>query len=131
MWTRAIPFAATLLIGTPMVDRVQDPIRTIPATEAPSYLGKRVSIVGTVAGVRVNAQGDIWLDFERKSPRQAVSAVVHSAVAKGIDRPEGYVGKRMVVTGVVERIQGVLRIEITDPSQLTVAAEPNRVPCDG
>jgi DNA/RNA endonuclease YhcR with UshA esterase domain len=125
----AVLFAAVLPAGPPAMEH-GDSIRKIPAAEAAGFVGQRVTVEGIVAGVRKTSQGDVWLDLEEKSPRQALSVVVVGATARRIGRLTEYVGKRINATGVVDRTKGVLRVLIDDPSQLGIAAEPNRVPCD-
>jgi hypothetical protein len=131
MWIKGCGIAVVLALVVPSIGRPQATPKPCPAADAATMIGRRATIEGTVAGVRETPQGDIWLDLERKSPRQAMSVVVPERMAKGIAELKHYKGRRIVATGLVERIQGVIRIQIDDPSQLIVVAEPDRIPCDG
>ena len=102
MWMRALRVAVVVGLVVPSAGRPQPVPKPFPAANAVDLIGRRASIEGTVMGVRV-LNGYVWLDLERKFPRQAMSVVVPERTAKTSERLKRYQGRRIVVTGLVER----------------------------
>jgi RecJ-like exonuclease len=117
--------AAVAIVAPPAV--VQRP--AIKAAEVSSYVGRVVTVEGTVAAVRTTAAGTVYLDLEREAPNQALSAVIYAAAAGRFVDLKGFVGKRVAITGRVARTTRGFEIILDRPAQLKSAPEPDRVPC--
>jgi hypothetical protein len=102
----------------------------LPAAEAVQFVGKVGSFEGLVAGVRVGPRGAVILDLDRKAPRAALSILVPAGTAEQVPDVKKWAGKRVIVKGLVQRIDGRLQITIDRAADLTVSEQPNRVPCD-
>lgn len=102
----------------------------LPAAEAAALIGKVAAFEGLVAGVRQSARGTVILDLEHKSPRAALSIVVPAGVAAQITGLAKWTGRRVVIKGLVQRIDGRLQIMVETVADLAIAEQPNRIPCD-
>ena len=102
----------------------------LPAAEAAGLIGKVGFFEGLVAGVRIGARGTITLDLERRSPRAALSVVVPEVIASQIAGLAKWTGRRVVIRGRVQRIDGRLQITVEAAAELAIAEQPTRIPCD-
>ncbi len=94
---------------------------TVSDREAAAHVGAVVTVVGTVASVKTSRAGNIYLNFGADYPRQTFSAVVlrpRGAWTVGLDT---LAGRRVAVTGRVERYRGQPQIRLERPEQLAPA----------
>ena len=115
-----------LALATP-AGAIQQP--AFPARDAADYVGRTVTLEGVVKGVRVAANGTVFVDLERKWPRQAISAVTVAASPARRAELTGLIDKKVRITGVVSRTTRGIEMLLELPSQLTAAPEPPRNPC--
>jgi hypothetical protein len=121
-----VPALAILHVTAPPTAVQQ---QAIPAIEAKEYVGRKVTLEGTVGGVRVAKNGTVFIDLEKKAPHQAISAVIFPAAVGRFPELKALIGKRVLISGLVTRGPRGIEMILDQPSQLTAAREPNRVPC--
>lgn len=99
----------------------------IPAAEAGTHIGERVTVCGKVAGAahfdRLRGE-PTFLNFDRPYPEQTFTVVIWGQNLGKFERPphQAFAGKEICVTGTVENYKGKPQIEVRDPAQITVTA---------
>jgi DNA/RNA endonuclease YhcR with UshA esterase domain len=96
----------------------------IEAAEARQHLNQSARVCGYVAAARYveSSTGQpTFLDFEKEFPEQVFTVVIwREGRARFAEAPETkYVRTRICATGKIDSYNGIPRIEVRDPSQLT------------
>jgi hypothetical protein len=106
----------------------QDPV-PVPAIDAGQFVGRKISVEGQVAAVRVSPRGPLVLDLERPYPNAAISIVVPRSLEKQFSDLGKWRGKRVIARGTVIKNSDHLELTIEVAADLVIAAEPHRIPC--
>jgi len=99
-------------------------IQCVLASKAINFVGKAVTVCGTVKSVYRTDYNRIFLNFERPYPNQLFTVMVEEDYAAYFDRFFGYgwenklVEKWVCVSGIVTLYRGVPQITPTSPEQL-------------
>ena len=93
----------------------------ISDSEAGNYIGKSVTVKGTVANVFTSAKGTTFLNFGRPYPNQVFVAVIFSSDSGRFGNLHQWEGKTVAVKGIIKMYKGKPEIILKDPSQLILA----------
>lgn len=94
--------------------------QTIKPEQAKGYIGKNVTVCGTVIGTHVSKSGTNFLDFGATYPHESFSAVVFAKdiQAHHIPPVAKYKGQNVCVTGKMGMYQNKPGIVVEDASQI-------------
>lgn len=90
-------------------------------SESASYIGKSVTVEGTVVSVHVARSGITFLNFGAAYPNQTFTAVIFQATSSRFPNAQQWEGKRVRVTGKVQLYRGKPEIVLSESSQLVAA----------
>lgn len=94
--------------------------QSIRPEQAKGYIGKEVTVCGSVVGTHATKSGTNFLDFGATYPNEAFSAVIFSKDVKGFGGMpvQIYSGKNICVTGRLELYQHKPAIIVHHPDQI-------------
>lgn len=100
---------------------------TLTAKEAAQHVGENATICGTVVETAYLSKSTsklTFLNIDGAHPNQPFDVVIADADrAKFTEAPEvAYKGKKICVTGLIEKFKERPQVKVTDPKQITVAA---------
>ena len=96
---------------------------TIPAAEAPYYVGETATVVGR-ASIQRMASGEIYLDLQGRGDGAPVSAYVSRWNAGRFADIAGLDGKMVAVTGEIGAFRYRPEIYLTSADQIAVVKPP-------
>lgn len=118
---RRLLLTTLLLTLSPTARLAHAQLAVIRDSEAASYIGKSVTVEGTVASVHVARSGITFLNFSAAYPNQTFTAVIFQAAASRFANAQQWEGKRARVTGKVQLYRGKPEIVLSESSQLVAA----------
>ena len=118
MPTRSIVFLLTLGLLTKSAPAQQ---AIVADSAANHYVGRAVTVEGTVASMHVTRSGTTFLNFGAAYPNQTFTAVIFRSAASRFPNPQQWEGKRVRVTGGVRLYRGKPEIVLEETSQLVLA----------
>jgi DNA/RNA endonuclease YhcR with UshA esterase domain len=125
MRTPCLAFAgslALLLLGPSSGGPESPPV--IAPEDAVKYVGKVVTVEGTVVQVSASGRGTTFVNFGAAFPNQVFNAVVFkSARSQFIKDPASWSGKRVRVTGTVRLYQTKPEIVLSVPGQIEIVEQ--------
>ena len=95
---------------------------TIGTAQAAAYIGKQVTVTGTVAQVSVRANLT-YLNFDKRYPNNLFTAIIRSQSTNEFENMPALKGKAVAVTGKVIAYNGKPEMELTNKLQLMVLGE--------
>ena len=98
---------------------------TIPAQEAPYYVGETATVVGR-ASIQRMASGEIYLDLQGRGDGAPISAYVSRWNAGRFADIAGLDGKMVAVTGEIGAFRYRPEIYLTSADQIAVVKPPPR-----
>jgi hypothetical protein len=98
----------------------------IPDTAAGRYVGRTVTVEGTIANVKVSRhQGFVFLNFGAPYPSQTISAFIPDSVVARFADVERWAGRRARVTGLIWLQDGKWpALTLLDPALLVEVTVP-------
>ncbi|MCX5796668.1 MAG: DNA-binding protein [Elusimicrobia bacterium] len=104
----------------------------ISPAQAKDYVGKKVTVCGTVASASFQEKGKkapTFLNLDVAYPKQIFTVVIWGADRKKFGKPEAdYLKKKVCATGTVETFKEKPQIVVSEPAQITVAQEKKEAP---
>jgi DNA/RNA endonuclease YhcR with UshA esterase domain len=95
---------------------------TIGTAQAAAYIGKQVTVTGTVAQVSVRANLT-YLNFDKRYPNNLFTAIIRSQSTNEFENMPALKGKAVAVTGKVIAYNGKPEMELTNKFQLKALGE--------
>ena len=95
---------------------------TIGTAQAAAYIGKQVTVTGTVAQVSVRANLT-YLNFDKRYPNNLFTAIIRSQSTNEFENMPALKGKAVAVTGKVIAYNGKPEMELTNKPQLKVLGD--------
>ncbi len=114
--------AATMLLSIGVIAQT-DLLRTLTTAEAKNHIGERATVCGVVESGHYSTSGrqPTFLNLDKAYPNQPFTVLIWGATREKFGKPEEtYKGKRICVTGTIERYQNAPEMILDDPHQLTV-----------
>jgi hypothetical protein len=113
--------AALLSVVTLAVPARPDATPIIAAEDASKYVGKAVTIEGTVGKVSESGRGTTFVNFGAPYPNQVLSAVIYKSARSQFPADlSPWNGRRLRITGTVHLYQMKPEIVLDSPSQVQV-----------
>lgn len=123
-----------LLAGLPACQKqpqeraVEIPATAISALEASAHIGETLTVCGRVASARYvywTRGQPTFLNLDQPYPNQVFTVVIWSLDRPkfGIPPEERFQGKPICVTGHIEEVEGLPRIEVNEPAQIEILKE--------
>ncbi len=120
--------AILLLVTMPRLGAPQQ-AQAIPATESRQFLGRTATVEGEIVRIRTAASGAVYLYLDTEPPHQSLTIVVPPALAGQIPDLRAWRGRRVRVTGLVQKGRDAPQIVLDRTDHLQPAPEPARIPC--
>jgi DNA/RNA endonuclease YhcR with UshA esterase domain len=95
---------------------------TISAFQVTNWIGKQVTVTGTVTQVSVRPS-ITFLNFEKRYPNSPFAAVIHSQYTNEFENLPVLKGKAVAVTGQIKEYNGKPEMELTRKTQLKLLSE--------
>jgi len=113
---------AVFLLGYVALPSVAQELPVIKDSEAAQYVGKNVEVQGVVAVVYTSRNGNTFLDFGGKYPRQTFTGYIPAGSELAGDRwTASLEGKAIGITGTVELYRGKPEIRVLSKGQIKEA----------
>ncbi len=90
----------------------------IPVSEAAAHIGETMTVEGRIANVFTSDQGNTFLNFGDRHPRQTFSAVIFAREASLFSGVHGLDGRKVQISGRISLYEGKPQIILKDASQL-------------
>jgi len=104
------------------LDASDAPGRSITTADAKNHIGKRMTVYGVVASANYDAQSrrdPTFLNLDESYPRQIFTALIRGEDREKFGTPEiSLKEKRVCISGLIEKYQGVPQIVLRKTSQL-------------
>lgn len=109
-------FAASIAMA--MMIATHASAQTITPSEARSYVGKTVTVQGTVDEVHTSKQGNVFINMGGHYPHQAFYGFIRPQYAQEFPNVNSVQGKTAAISGTVELYKGSPQIVLLSASQL-------------
>jgi len=104
------------------LDDIDVPGRSINPADAKNHIGRRMSVCGVVASASYDARSSgrpTFLSLDEPYPRRIFTALIWSEDREKFGTPEiSLKEKRVCISGLIEKYQGVPQIVLRKTSQL-------------
>lgn len=109
-------FLASVLVATLTASAAAE---TIPAGQAASHVGQRVTVEGNATSVYTSRGGTMFIDVDGRYPNQAFVAVVFKSDTAAVGDLSSLQGKKVDITGTVKLYNGKPEIVVSARSQIS------------
>jgi hypothetical protein len=92
--------------------------QTIKPEDAPSYVGKKVTVQGTVDEVHTSRRGNTFINMGGHYPNQAFTGFIRSQYTHEFPNVNSVQGKTAAISGTIELYKGSPQIVMQSASQL-------------
>lgn len=92
----------------------------ISASLAGKFVGRNVTVEGKISDVHFSKSGVTFIDIGGKYPRYRFTALIPLQSAAHFENVQGYEGRLVEITGMVEMYRGKPEIVLTAPDQIQV-----------
>jgi DNA/RNA endonuclease YhcR with UshA esterase domain len=88
----------------------------ISSKEAKDYIGKTLQVKGKVAGIFISDKGNVFINFDEKSPNQTFTVAVFAG--KNVDISKIAEGCTLTVSGEIKEYKGKPEIVVDSNEQI-------------
>jgi hypothetical protein len=100
----------------------QDGTAVISSKDAKDYIGKTVQVKGIVADIFNSKAGNMFINFDGKSPNQTFTVAVMKDAA--VDVSKITIGCTLTISGEIKEYKGKPEIMLTSNEQIISIEEP-------
>ena len=109
----ALVAIASVLLATPAL------AQTISPQDAPSHIGKTVTVRGVVDEVHTSDRGNVFLNMGGHYPNQAFTGFIRARDAAAFANVQSYQGKTISISGALKLYKDKPEIELQSASQIS------------
>lgn len=106
-----------LIFGLLAISTFANALSNISATDAKSYIGKSVTVCGTLVSVKPY-KNNLFLNLEKPYPNQPFYFYIKSADSSQLSKANSKVGKKVCGTGLVEVYKGRVEMQKNSLNEL-------------
>lgn len=106
-----------LVFGLLSVSNFANALTSISAYEAKAYVGKSVTVCGTLIGVK-SYKNNLFLNLEKPYPNQPFYFYIKNSDSQQLSKANSKVGKKVCSTGIVEVYKGRVEMQKNSVNEL-------------
>ncbi|MCS4300141.1 MULTISPECIES: hypothetical protein [Acinetobacter] len=106
-----------LVFGLLGISTFANALSSISAYDAISYVGKSVTVCGTLVGVKPY-KNNLFLNLEKPYPNQPFYFYIKNSDSQQLSKANSKVGKKVCGTGIVEVYKGRVEIQKNSVNEL-------------